>query len=255
MWRIMVVEDEKLLLELHTRLLEKHGPFQVLGSFPFPLDALKEIPEHELDALLLDIEMPAMTGIELAKQLVDIGIDVPVIFSTAYSQYAVEAFRVQALDYILKPMTPSIVKQLDERLTKYYGMQQRRTKAEKLYIQLYGDAYVKIGDRDVKWPTRVTEELFYYFLLQEGKLCSKWRIIDAIWPNLDEKRALSNLYNTIYRIRQLFVELEVPILINRVNGGYQMDAKENIVIENNENREEMLLESKGYLWAYSFDKK
>ena len=254
MWRIIIVEDEHLILELHTRLLEKYGPFQVIGTFQSPLEALEQIPKQDLDALLLDIEMPGMTGIKLAEKLVELGIDVPIIFSTAYSHYAVEAFRVQAVDYILKPMTPHSVKQMDERLKKYYGVPQRKTKKEKLLVQLYGDAYVKKGDQPVKWPTRVTEELFYYLLIQEGKICSKWRIIDEIWPNFDENRALSNLYNTIYRMRQLFVELDVPILISRINNGYQMQSNENIIIEKKENNEAILLETKGYLWAFSFDR-
>ena len=255
MWRIMVVEDEQPILDLHTRLLEKYAPFQVVASFQSPIEALKEIPKLELDALLLDIEMPRMTGLELAEQLVKEGIDVPIIFSTAYSQYAVEAFRVQALDYILKPMTPNTVKQIDERLQKYYGKQKNKVHSEKLKVHLYDDPYVKKSDQLVKWPTRVTEELFYYFLLQDGNICSKWRIIDDIWPNSDEKRALSNLYNTIYRMRQMFSELEVPIVIERVNNGYLMKTNQVVEVEYDKKQEGNLLESKGYLWVYGFELK
>ena len=253
MWRIMVVEDEQPILDLHTRLLEKYAPFQVVASFQSPIEAFKEIPKLELDALLLDIEMPKMTGLELAEKLVKEGIDVPIIFSTAYSQYAVEAFRVQALDYILKPMTPNTVKQIDERLQKYYGKQISKIQSEKLKVHLYDDTFVKKGDQLVKWPTRVTEELFYYFLLQDGNICSKWRIIDDIWPNLDEKRSLANLYNTIYRMRQLFAELEVPIVIERVNNGYLMKTNQAIEVDYNKSQEDNLLESKGYLWVYGFE--
>lgn len=255
MWRIMIVEDEQPILELHTMLLEKYGPFEVVAAFQSPIEALNEIPKLEVDVLLLDIEMPRMTGIELAQQLVNTGIDVPIIFSTAYAQYAVEAFRVQALDYILKPMMPNAVKQMDERLQKYYGLQPRKAKVEKLCVQLYGDVYCKKGDHAIKWPTRVTEELFYYFLLHEGNVCRKWSVIDDIWPNSEEKRALSNLYNTIYRMRQLFTELDLPIVIERVNDGYEMKTNDCIMLEKNDNRDAMLLESKGYLWAYGFDSK
>jgi two-component SAPR family response regulator len=122
-------------------------------------------------------------------------------------------------------------------------------------VHLYGDSFVKKGDQLVKWPTRVTEELFYYFLLQDGNMCSKWRIIDDIWPNLDEKRALSNLYNTIYRMRQMFAELEVPIVIDRVNNGYLMKTNQLIDVEYDKNKEDNLLESKGYLWSYGFELK
>lgn len=253
MWKVIIVEDEKPILGLHARLLETYGPFQIVGCFESPFEALQEIPKLDLDALVLDIEMPRMTGIQLAQNLVENGIDVPVIFSTAHQQYAVEAFRVQALDYILKPMTPNTVKQLDQRLQKYYGLKPQHTNNNQLYVQLYGQAYVKKGANLVKWPTRITEELFYYFLLHEGKLCLKWRIIDDLWTNAGDKRALSNLYNTIYRMRQLFMELDVPIVFDRMNDGYIMNTNNSIVLEPKETPDTLLLESKGYLWSYRLD--
>ncbi len=253
MWKVIIVEDEQPILGLHARLLEAYGPFQIVGCFQSPFDALQEIPRLDLDALLLDIEMPRMTGLQLAQTLVENGIDVPVIFTTAYQQYAVQAFRVQALDYILKPMTPNTVKQLDERLQKYYGQKQKQTIKHELYIQLHGEAYVKKDEQLIKWPTRVTEELFYYFLLHENKLCLKWRIIDDIWAHVEEKRALSNLYNTIYRMRQIFMELDVPIVIDRINDGYIMNTNNCIVIDPKERKDAFLLESKGYLWAYHLE--
>lgn len=253
MWKVILVEDEKPILGLHARLLETYGPFQIVGRFESPFDALQEIPKLDLDALVLDIEMPRMTGLQLAQSLVENGIDVPVIFTTAHQQYAVQAFRVQALDYILKPMTPNTVKQLDERLQKYYGNKPKPANKQELCVQLYGEAFVKKGEQLAKWPTRVTEELFYYFLLHENKLCLKWRIIDDIWTHVEEKRALSNLYNTIYRMRQLFMELDVPIVIDRINDGYIMNTNNSIIIEPKEIQDTLLLESKGYLWSYRLE--
>jgi two-component system LytT family response regulator len=250
MWKIIIVEDEEPILNLHARLLETYGPFQIVGCFESPFDALQEIPKLAADALVLDIEMPRMTGLQLAQNLVDNGIDVPVIFTTAHQQYAVQAFRVQALDYILKPMTLNMVKQLDQRLQKYYGHKQKQTHKKELYVQLYGEATAKKDGQHIKWPTRVTEELFYYLLLHDNKLCYKWRIIDDIWTNVDEKRAFSNLYNTIYRMRQLFMELDIPIVIERMNDGYMMHTNNSIIIEPKEMPDTLLLESKGYLWAY-----
>jgi two-component system, LytTR family, response regulator len=255
MWRVMIVEDEQPILDLHTRLLEKDGSFQVVGAFQSPFEALEELPNYTLDVILLDIEMPRMTGLELAQKLVDDGIDVPIVFSTAYPEYAVEAFRVQALDYLLKPITPNTVKELNVRLQKYYGVLPKKVEQNLLHVQLYGDVFSKKGQQVVKWPTRITEELFYYLLLHEGSAVTKWRIIDDIWPHLNEKRALANLYNTIYRMRQLFVELDVPIIIERANDGYEMQTNYAINYIKNHNEDVFLLESKGYLWAYQLGRK
>ena len=251
MWRIIMVEDEQPILELHKRLLEKDSLFEVIASFTSSIEAAKEIAAITCDAILLDIEMPKMNGLELASNLVEEGIDVPIIFSTAYTKYAVDAFRVQALDYILKPMTPNTVLRLDERLTKYYGRHQQQVLA-KLEVRLSGDVGTRMNGKAIKWRTRVTEELFYYLLINEGKVVSKYRILDDIWPNLDEKKAIANLYNTIYRLRQLFNELSVPIQIERVNDGYELRTNESVEIQYESDQDAFLLESKGYLWAYNY---
>ncbi|QSB10783.1 response regulator [Lysinibacillus fusiformis] len=251
MWRIIMVEDEQPILDLHKLLLEKEGIFKVIASFTSPIEATTQILtiKGEYDAIILDIEMPKMNGLELAAHLVEEGIDVPIIFSTAYAKYAVDAFRVQALDYVLKPMTPSIVLQINERLTKYYGRQTKQN-ATKLEVRLKGEVGARLNDKAIKWRTKVTEELFYYLLVNEGNVVSKYRILDDIWPNLEEKRALANLYSTIYRLRQLFIELSLPIQIERVNDGYELKTNDAIIVTSTSDADAFLLESKGYLWAY-----
>lgn len=277
MWKIIIVEDEKPILQLINRLLSQHPSFEVIASFTSPQQALEQIPNLQCDVLLFDIEMPRINGLELAHKLVAAGIDVPVIFSTAYPQYALEAFQVQALDYVLKPMTPAIVSGIDERLSKYYGVK-RKEVLPKLTIKLFGNPIVYLNDLNVvKWPTKISEELFYYFIIHTNVVCSKWRIIDDLWPNMDEKRATANLYNTIYRLRQLFSDLDVPITIDRLNDGYMFVMSDTIEVDwyswkihlekYGDRLQEIeqtvitqllldykgdLLETKGYLWAMPF---
>lgn len=250
MWKVLIVEDEKHILNWHASLLEAHDSFQLVGCFKSPVEALQEIPKLAVDILLLDIEMPGMTGFELAQHLLDSGIDIPIVFTTAYQQYALQAFRVQALDYLMKPIDLPTINQLDERLRKHYGNRPKQSHTEQLHVQLYGQVYAKKEAELIKWPTRITEELFYYFLLHDNKLCSKWRIIDDLWGDIDNKRTLSNLHNTIYRLRQMFAELNIPIVIDRISDGYIMNTNNSVIILPKEQPHLQLLESKGYLWAY-----
>jgi len=69
---------------------------------------------------------------------------------------------------------------------------------------------------------------------------------------LMKKKAIANLYNTIYRLRQLFNELSVPIQIERVNDGYELRTNEAVEIQYESDQDAFLLESKGYLWAYNY---
>ena len=99
--RAYIVDDERLAVERLTRLLGTTGRVHVVGSHTDPEDALGELTALELDVLFLDIQMPGLSGFALLERL---DRDVPVIFTTAYDRYAVEAFTVNSIDYLLKPI-------------------------------------------------------------------------------------------------------------------------------------------------------
>ena len=112
MLRGYVVDDERLAVERLNRLLEATGRVQLVGSTIDPEAALAFLRTNDIDLLFLDIQMPGLTGFELLAQL---DRDVPVVFTTAYDRYALDAFAVSSVDYLLKPIEPG---QLDRCLDK-----------------------------------------------------------------------------------------------------------------------------------------
>src|SRR6266853_1066550 len=102
--KALIVDDERLArLELR-RLLTEHPEIEIAGEARGGEEALSMIPQLSPDLLFLDIQMPGMTGFELLEQLEDLP---QVIFTTAYDEYAIKAFEVNALDYLLKPIVPA----------------------------------------------------------------------------------------------------------------------------------------------------
>ena len=102
--RALIVDDERLArLELR-RLLAAHPEVEIVGEARHPEEALDLIPKLAPDLLFLDIQMPGMTGFDLLEKLEDVP---EVIFTTAYDAYAIKAFEVSALDYLLKPIVPA----------------------------------------------------------------------------------------------------------------------------------------------------
>jgi len=102
--KALIVDDERLArLELR-RLLAEHPEIEVAGEARSGEEALTMIAQLSPDLLFLDIQMPGMTGFELLEQLEDLP---QVIFTTAYDEYAIKAFEVNALDYLLKPIVPA----------------------------------------------------------------------------------------------------------------------------------------------------
>jgi two-component system, LytTR family, response regulator len=110
--RAYLVDDEPLALKRLTRLLDATGRVRVVGSATDPEAALAYLAAHDVDVLFLDIQMPGMTGFELLGRLTA---PPPVVFTTAYDRYAVKAFEVSSLDYLLKPVEkPRLAATLDK---------------------------------------------------------------------------------------------------------------------------------------------
>ncbi len=101
--KALIVDDERLARNELRRLLGAHAEIEIVGEARDAFEAAKLIREAEPDLLFLDIQMPEQNGFELLEQLDDVPL---VIFTTAYDHYAIQAFEVSALDYLLKPVTP-----------------------------------------------------------------------------------------------------------------------------------------------------
>jgi two-component system LytT family response regulator len=144
----LIVDDERLArLEL-IRLLGAHPEVEVVGEARNAEEAAALIPKLAPDILFLDIQMPGMTGFDLLEQLDDVP---QVIFTTAYDAYAIKAFEVSALDYLLKPIAPP---RLAAALAKVRPRQER-TRLEQVFVR----------DGERCWIVRLTD---IFLLESEG---------------------------------------------------------------------------------------
>jgi two-component system LytT family response regulator len=112
MMRAYIVDDERLAVQRLTRLLQATKRVEVIGDAIDPEAALEFLRANTVDVLFLDIQMPGLTGFELLERL---DRDVTVVFTTAYDRYAIDAFGVNSVDYLLKPIEPE---RLDRALDK-----------------------------------------------------------------------------------------------------------------------------------------
>jgi two-component system LytT family response regulator len=101
--KALIIDDERLARAELRRLLEKHPEVEIVGEARDAEEALSQIGRADPELLFLDIQMPGANGFELLEQLDRVPL---VIFTTAYDDYALKAFEVNALDYLLKPVAP-----------------------------------------------------------------------------------------------------------------------------------------------------
>lgn len=102
--KALIIDDERIARQELRRLLAAHAEIEVAGEARTGEEALELIAQLEPDVLFLDIRMPGMSGFDLLQHLDDVP---QVIFTTAYDEYALKAFEVSALDYLVKPVVPA----------------------------------------------------------------------------------------------------------------------------------------------------
>jgi len=100
-WKALIVDDEELARHVIREFLQPHAEIEVAAECANGMEAVKAVAEHKPDLIFLDVQMPKLTGFDVLEL---IGTDVPVIFVTAYDQFAMRAFEVHAVDYLLKPI-------------------------------------------------------------------------------------------------------------------------------------------------------
>ncbi len=236
MFRVILVEDELFVLNYMKKMLTEFPEFLVVGAYSSPEEVLEDFDGLNPDVAFLDIEMPRMNGLELAGKLIEKRHNLQIIFTTAYSKYAVDAFGVEAIDYLLKPVNSEDILRVIKRLNKINSniAQNEMNKEDKqgpewnlLYnIRCFGRFEIRDEQKQIiKWPTKKAEEVFAYFLMHRGDYMDKWELLDKFWPDMEENRGLHNLYNTIYRIKLTIKQLSLEPNIEKINDGYVLKAE------------------------------
>lgn len=114
--RIVLVDDEKPALEELSYIINKYSFIEISGTFTNPAEALEHILKEKPDVVFLDIEMPEINGFTIAREITNAEIDTIIVFVTAFDEYALKAFEVNAVDYILKPYDEKRIDQTVKRL-------------------------------------------------------------------------------------------------------------------------------------------
>jgi two-component system LytT family response regulator/two-component system response regulator LytT len=217
--KALIVDDEKLAADELGYLLKAHPEVEVVGTASNGLEAIQQIEALEPDIVFLDVQMPGLDGLSVARELLASGGGLPhIIFATAFDQYAVAAFEVNAADYLLKPIDKQRLAVSIERARKQLRAPQPETgRMEELLSQI---------QRNVRPPTKllvrhqnrmilVDADDVIYATIQDGAISiaatyihgqSSYRTIEDLQSNLDERtfwRAHRSYLVNINRIKEV----------------------------------------------------
>lgn len=127
-----IVDDEPLALDLLESYIEKTSFLQLEGKFSSAVQAMKELPDKQIDLLFLDIQMPELNGLEFSKM---VNPHTRIVFTTAFEQYAIDGYRVNALDYLLKPISYVEFLQAANKALQWFERSSQAEEIESIYVK------------------------------------------------------------------------------------------------------------------------
>jgi two-component system, LytTR family, response regulator len=142
--RALIVDDERLARKELIKLLEEHPMIEVVGEAMNAEEANQMVNELNPDLLFLDIQMPGKTGFQLLEELDSVPL---VVFTTAYDEFALKAFEVNALDYLLKPIQAERLAETIAKLAEKERAKTNATRGPEKKLGLNDQVFVKDGDR------------------------------------------------------------------------------------------------------------
>jgi two-component system LytT family response regulator/two-component system response regulator LytT len=200
--RVLVADDEQLARDELCFLLGQDGDVEIAGQARDGIEALQLAGQIQPDVIFLDVQMPGLTGFEVARRLLADAVSAQLVFVTAFDQYAIDAFSVNAVDYLLKPVDLARLEQTLERarrrlaseqaarlplssadLEKVIGaLQARQGRRDQLAIRV-GERFVLVQADDVVHASLVDEAIIVVTSAMSGT--SNYRTLDELQARLD----------------------------------------------------------------------
>lgn len=221
--KVIIIDDEKLALEVLYRQLIEFEEVEVVNRYTSIDDALEALEVDDPDAVFLDIEMGKDFGLHASRLFQTPYKKRPIVFVTAYAQYAVEAFEINALDYLLKPVTKERLKESIKRI-KSQITEEKALSSFNVYC-LGQFRVVDMKGNEVKWRTKKVKELFAYLWHHRSAPISRTAILNDLWPDNHQSKSNTILNTTLYQLRKSLKNYGVEEPIQYQNDAYSLNFK------------------------------
>ena len=188
--KTILVDDMILDLKLFEIKCADLPDFEIVGKFTNPVTAIEYAKENIVDFAVLDIDMPCMSGMELAQKLREIRSDIIIVFATAHVRYAVDAMKMKADYIIFKPFEREDIEDVLER-AKLLCKRQKK----KVYFQTFGKFDMRINGEPVYFRSSKAKELLALCVYRNGQIVTNFELVQKLWGD----DAADSMENTGYR--------------------------------------------------------
>ena len=233
--KVIIVEDEFLAQQELSWLIKEHSQMEIVGTFDDGLDVLKYLQHNKVDAIFLDINIPSLDGVLLAQNISQFAHKPFIVFITAWKEHAVEAFELEAFDYILKPWQESRIINMLGKLENAWQQQTAEPQAgpvvrENDTINLIKDERIIVTSINDIYYAEAHEKMTFVYTRRESyvmpmnitEFCSKlpaahfFRCHRSYCVNLNKIREIEPWFNNTYILRLRDLDFQVPVSRSRV---------------------------------------
>jgi len=233
--KVIIVEDEILAQQELSWLIKEHSQMEIVGTFDDGLDVLKFLQHNKVDAIFLDINIPSLDGVLLAQNISQFAHKPFIVFITAWKEHAVEAFELEAFDYILKPYQESRIITMLQKLETASQQQTALSttgtvtrendtinlvKDERIIVTSIHDIYY--AEAHEKMTFVYTRRESYVMPMNITEFCNKlpqahfFRCHRSYCVNLNKIREIEPWFNNTYILRLRDLEFQVPVSRSKV---------------------------------------
>ncbi|MCY9659981.1 response regulator [Paenibacillus chondroitinus] len=229
--KVILVDDDVTMHVILSKMLHKLPEVQVVGAFTDTKSASFFLQEHtDIGLAFVDISMKGENGMEFAARLGNVGSPVQIVFVTSHKDFALEAYELSVIDYLVKPVSQERLQRTVHRALQNWRAfhpsailvpptQQRRG----IVITALGDVVVSKETGRVKWISRKCAELFAYLLLYRGRRIPRSKLVTDIFGGMEQAGAESYLNTTVYQLRKSLEPLGMREVIRSENDGYALE--------------------------------
>lgn len=238
--KAIIVEDEFLAQQELSWMIKQHSAIEIVACFDDGLDVLKFLQHHEVDVIFLDINIPSLDGVLLAQNISKFAHRPQIVFITAWKEHAVEAFELEAFDYILKPYHESRIVSMLHKL-EAHGQQQPTSETPTSRggaqtVNLVKDERIIVTDINDIYYVEAHEKLTFVYTRREEyvmsmticEFCSRlpenqfFRCHRSFCVNLNKIREIEPWFNNTYLLRLRDLEFQVPVSRSKVKAFRQL---------------------------------
>jgi two-component SAPR family response regulator len=218
--KTILVDDELWMLQQFREECSELPEIEIVGEFSFAQDALDYARENPVEFALLDIEMPGINGVELAKELRRLYPEMIVVFVTGHKEYLSDFIDMKADYYVLKPYGREEVRDVLDRAKLYSARLRKRVD-----VTTFGPFTVFVDGKPLHFSSSKAKELFALLVQKRGAVLTPQEALDSIWEGREYDKGEASVYRvTLTRLRDILEDAGIGDVLQSTPRGKYLDV-------------------------------